>query len=261
MPPSLSSAGSTPKHSGCAGSERRKHKRKKLPTPVDTGSSSAHLCPHARGLLPDEQHWNPSIVPSARASGLAFPSALVVPSQTPYLIPCFPFQDMASQGVGDSAARGAAAACPPLSPGPQSVSTFPSAYLDTLMTVFLHNTPLFPLWPASYSPYPFLAETGSSELAPLVPATAPNLEPTSSDQGQRRVEENWETHGEELPFISSRSSSPLQLNLLQEEMPAPSESEEAVRRGPGPDTKHVSAALCTEGLRKPGSSNQPRAEH
>lgn len=245
MPPSLSSAGSTPKHSRCAGSERRKHKRKKLLMPVDTRSSSAHLCPHVRGLLPDGQHWNPSVIPSPHAAGLAFPSAPVVPSQTPYLLPSFPFQDMAFQGVGDSAAWGAAAACPPLSPGPQSVSTFPSAYLDTLMAIFLHNTPLFPLWPASLSPYPSLAETGSSELAPLVPATAPNLEPTPSDQGQRRVEENWETHSEELPFISSRSSSPLQLNLLQEEMPAPSESEEAVRRGVAPDAKHVSAALCT----------------
>ncbi|XP_028613648.1 period circadian protein homolog 3 [Grammomys surdaster] len=231
-------AGSTPKHSGCAGSERRKHKRKKLRTPVDTGSSSARLCPHVRGLLPDEQCWNPSILPSPHAAGLAFPSALLVPSQTPYLLPSFPFQDTASQGVGDCAARGAAAACPPLSPGPQSVPEFPPAYLDTLMAVFLHSAPLFPLWPASSSPYPFLVETGSSELAPLVPATAPNLEPTSSDQGQRRVEENWEAHGEELPFISSRSSSPLQLNLLQEEMPAPSESKEAVRRGAGPDAKH-----------------------
>ena len=55
----------------------------------------------------------------------------------------------------------------------------------------------------------------------------------------------WEAHSEELPFISSRSSSPLQLNLLQEEMPAPSESADAVRRGAGPDAKHVSAARFT----------------
>lgn len=233
------------------GSERRKHKRKRLPTPVDTRSSSAHLCPHVQGLLPDEQHWKPPVIPSPHAAGRAFPSALVVPSQTPYLLPSFPFQDMASQGVGDSAAWGAAAGCPPLSPDPH-VSAFPSAYLDTLMTVFLHNTPLFPLWPASFSPYPFLADTGSSELAPFVPAAAPNLEPTSSDQGQRRVEENWEAHGEELLFISSRSSSPLQLNLLQEEMPAPSKAVEAVRRGAGPDAKHVSAALCTRGPEKAG---------
>ncbi|XP_021055592.1 period circadian protein homolog 3 isoform X4 [Mus pahari] len=222
---SCAQAGSTSQHSRCAGSERRKHKRKKLPAPVDTSSSGAHLCPHVRGLLPDEQHWSLSASPSPVGAGLAFPS------QTPYLLPSFPLQDMASQGVGDSGAWGAAAGCPPLSTGPQSVSAFPSAYLDTLMTIFLHNTPLFPLWPPSFSPYPFLGAAGSSELAP-------NLEPTTSDHSQRREEENWETHSEELPFFSSRSSSPLQLNLLQEEMPAPSESADAVRRGAGPDAKH-----------------------
>lgn len=231
-------AGSTAKHSRCAGSERQKHKRKKLPAPVDTSSPGAHLCPHVTGLLPDEQHWGPSASPSPLGAGLAFPSALVVPSQTPYLLPSFPLQDMASQGVGVSAAWGAAAGCPPLSAGPQAVAAFPSAYVDTLMTIFLHNAPLFPLWPPSFSPYPSLGAAGSSELAPLVPAMAPNPEPTTSGHSQRRVEENWEAHSEELPFISSRSSSPLQLNLLQEEMPAPSESADAVRRGAGPDAKH-----------------------
>ncbi|XP_031235425.1 period circadian protein homolog 3 isoform X2 [Mastomys coucha] len=234
----VQAAGSTSKQSRCAGSERRKHKRKKLPTSVDTGSSGAHLCPHVRGLLPDEHHWSPSALSSPQGTVLPFPSALVVPSQTPYLAPCFLLQDMASQGVGDSTSWGAAAGCPPLSAGPQSVSTFPSAYLDSLMTNFLHNTPLFPLWPTSFSPYPFLGAAGSPQMAPLVPATAPNLEPTSSDHSQRRVEENWELHSEELPFISSRSSSPLQLNLLQEEMPAPSESTDAVGRGAAADAKH-----------------------
>lgn len=255
MPPSLSSAGSPSKHSRCAGSERRKHKRKKLQTPVDTSHSGAYLCPHVRGLLPVEQHWSPSVTSSPRGEGLAFPSALVVPSQAPYLLPSFPLQDIASQGGGGSAAWGAAAGWPPLSAGPQAIPAFPSAILDTLMTIFLHSAPLFPLWPASFSPYPSLG-AAASQMAPLVPATAPNLEPTSSDHGQRSMEENWETDSEEFPIISSRSSSPLQLNLLQEEMPAPPESEDAVRRGAGPDAKHVS----TEGLRKPGSSYQARAQ-
>lgn len=212
---------------------------------MDSSSCGAHQCPHVTGLLLNEQPWSPSASPAHISAGLAFPSALVVPSQAPYLLPSIPLQDMASQGVGDSAAWGAAAGCPPLSAGPQSVSEFPSACLDTLMTIFLHNTPLFPLWPPLFSPCPFLGAAGSSELAPLVPATAPTLEPTTSDHSQRRVEENWETRSEELPFISSRSSSPLQLNLLQEEMPALSESADAVRRGAGPDAKHVSAAHGT----------------
>ncbi|KAL1776343.1 period circadian protein [Sigmodon hispidus] len=218
----------SPKQSRCAGSEKRKHKRKKLPVSLDTNSSNADFCSRVRGLLRDVQPWSPSVVSSPHAESLAFPSALVVPSQPPHLLSSFPLQDVASLGVGDSAAE-----CPPLSAGPQSISAFPSAYLDTFMTIFFHDSHIFPLWSGSFSPHLFLGAAGSSEVIPLVPATAPNLEPTSSDHNKRRVEENWETRGEEHPFISSRSSSPLQLNLLQEEMPAPSESPDPVRRGVG----------------------------
>lgn len=80
-------------------------------------------------------------------------------------------------------------------------------------------------------------------MTPLVPAVAPHLEPTSSDHSHGRMEESWETHSEEHPFISSRSSSPLQLNLLQEETPAPSESPDPVRRAAGPEVECVSGAI------------------
>ncbi|XP_052573355.1 period circadian protein homolog 3 isoform X3 [Peromyscus californicus insignis] len=229
--------GSPSKQARCAGSERQKHKRRKLPVPLDPSSPSANFCSPVRGLFPDVQPWVPSVVPSPHAASLAFPSALVAPGQAPYLLSSLPLQDVASLGVGASAGWGAAAECPPLSAGQQSVSALPSAYLDTFMTIFLHNSPIFPLWSASFSPNPLLGATGSSEMTPLVPATAPNLKPASSDHSQRRTEETWETHGEEHPFISSRSSSPLQLNLLQEEMPAPSESPDPVRRGVDPEAE------------------------
>ncbi|XP_051027108.1 period circadian protein homolog 3 isoform X2 [Acomys russatus] len=221
-----SAEGSATKHTRCAASERQKPKRKKLPVPLNSSSPSADFCSHVRGLLPDMQPWSPAGASFPHAESLALPSALVLPRQAPYLLPSFPLQAVASLGVSDHAACGAAAACP------QPVSALPSACLDTFMTMYLHSTPIFPLWAASFSPYPFLGATGFSEVTPSVPVLAPNLEPASSDHSQRRVEENWETHSEERPFISSRSSSPLQLNLLQEEMPAPAESAAPVRRGP-----------------------------
>ncbi|XP_041499065.1 period circadian protein homolog 3-like [Microtus oregoni] len=226
----------SPKQTRCAGSGRRKHKRKKLPVPLDTSSSSADFCSHVRGLLPSVQPWSPSVVSSPDPSSLAFPSALVAPNQDPCLLSSFPFE-VASLGVGSSAGWAAAAECPPLPAGPQPISAFPSAYLDTFMTIFLPSPPVFPLWSASFSPYAFLGAAGSSEMTPLVPAMAPHLEPTSSDHSRGRMEEGWETHGEEHPLISSRSSSPLQLNLLQEEMPAPSESPDPVRRAAGPEVE------------------------
>ncbi|KAH0502157.1 Period circadian protein-like protein 3 [Microtus ochrogaster] len=220
----------------CAGSGRRKHKRKKLPVPLDTSSSSADFCSHVRGLLPSVQPWSPSVVSSPHTSSLAFPSALVAPNQDPCLLSSFPLE-VASLGVGSSAGWAAAAECPPLPAGPQPISAFPSAYLDSFMTIFLPSPPIFPLWSASFSPYAFLGAAGSSEMTPLVPAMAPHLEPTSSDHSHGRMEEGWETHGKEHPFISSRSSSPLQLNLLQEETPAPSESPDPVRRAAGPEVE------------------------
>lgn len=220
-----SGQGSPPKQGRCAGSQRRRHKRKRLPVPLDTSSSSAAVCSHVRGLLPDTQPPSPSVVCSPHATSLAFPSALGAPSQAPYLLSALPFPDVASLGVGGSAGWGAAA-------GPQSVPAFPSAYSDTFMTIFLHHAPILPLWSASFPPHPYLGAATSCEMTPLAPAMAPHLEPASSDHSQRRAEESWETHGAEHPFISSRSSSPLQLDLLQEEMPAPSESPDPGRRGP-----------------------------
>ncbi|XP_055471010.1 period circadian protein homolog 3 isoform X2 [Psammomys obesus] len=230
--------GSASKHPRCAGSEKRKHKRKKLLVPLDTSSPSADFCPHVRGPPPDGEPRSSPAISSPHAASLALPPAWVLPSQATFLLPSFSLQDMASLGAGASAAE-----CPPLSTGPQSISAFPSASLDTFMTIFLHSTPILPLWSASFSPYPFLGATDSSEMTPLVPAMAPSLEPTSSDQ--RRVEENRETHSEEPVFISSRSSSPLQLNLLQEEMPAPSEAPNPVREGIGPDAECVRDAVST----------------
>ncbi|XP_038190060.1 period circadian protein homolog 3 isoform X3 [Arvicola amphibius] len=227
----------SPKQTRCAGSGRRKHRRKKLPVPLDTSSSGADFCSHDRGLLPSVQPWSPSVVSSPHASRLAFPSGLVAPNQDPCLLLSFPLEDVASLGVGGSAGWAAAAECSPLSAGPQPVSAFPSAYLDTFMTVFLPSPPVFPLWSASLSPYAFLGAAGSSQMTPLIPAMAPHLEPTSSDHSHGRMEDSWETHGEEHPFISSRSSSPLQLNLLQEETPAPSESPDPVRRAAGPEVE------------------------
>jgi hypothetical protein len=58
------------------------------------------------------------------------------------------------------------------------------------------------------------------------------------------VEEKWEAQSEEHPFINSRSSSPLQLNLLQEDTPQSCDSPEPVRREVCPHTECVSDADC-----------------
>ncbi|XP_073937548.1 period circadian protein homolog 3 isoform X2 [Castor canadensis] len=226
---------STSKQTRSTGCKKGKHKHKKLPVPLDTRSSSGDVCAHVRGLLQDVQPWGASAVSSPHALGLAFPSAVMAPSQVPYLLQAFPLPAMTPLEGGDSAAWGATPQHLPSSSILQTLPALPSPHMDTFMTIFLPNPPIYPLWPPSFFPYPFLGATNSSEMPPSVPA--PNLEPPSSSSNQRRVEEKWEAQSEEHPFINSRSSSPLQLNLLQEDTPQSCDSPEPVRREVCPHTE------------------------
>uniref|UniRef100_A0A8C6QIF1 Period circadian-like C-terminal domain-containing protein n=1 Tax=Nannospalax galili TaxID=1026970 RepID=A0A8C6QIF1_NANGA len=200
---------STSKQSRSAGGKKWKH-RHKTPTPLDASSSNTAFCPRVRGSF---RMYSPGAL-------------LLPPLPTP--------QAMTSLGGG---AWGAAPARLPVSTTTQSLPAHPSPYLDTLMTIFLQNTPIFPLWSPSFSPCPFLEDTGSSETTLPVPAVAPNLEPPSSVSIQRRVEDRWETEREEHPWVSSKKSLSLQLNQLQEKVPGCSQSPDAVRRNVCPETE------------------------
>ncbi|XP_077881312.1 period circadian protein homolog 3 isoform X2 [Ictidomys tridecemlineatus] len=216
----------TSKQSRLAGCRKGKHKRTKPPVPLGSSSSSDSFHSQAGGPLQDVLPWCPSTPSSACASGLGFPAAVMVPSQSSYLLPAFPLPAWA-----------ATPECPPKPPvssGLQHLPALPSLHVDTLMTFFLHDPRICPLWSPSFSPYPFLGATDSSEILPSVSAVAPNLEPPPS-VNSGRVEENWEMQKEEHLFISSRSSSPLQLDLLHEDMPASPEPPDAVRRDAGPE--------------------------
>uniref|UniRef100_A0A8D2ASC0 Period circadian-like C-terminal domain-containing protein n=1 Tax=Sciurus vulgaris TaxID=55149 RepID=A0A8D2ASC0_SCIVU len=171
---------STSRHTRSAGCRKRKHKRKKLPVPLDSSSSSDDF--GSQGPLQDAS----------------------------YPLPAFPLP-----------AWGAAPECLPRMPvygGLQHLPALPSSHMDTL-TFFLHDPPICSLWSPSFSPYLLLGATDSSEIPPSVSAMAPNLEPPSFISSSRTEEENWERQKEGHPFIGSRSSSPLQLDLLQEEAP------------------------------------------
>ncbi|XP_014442081.1 period circadian protein homolog 3 [Tupaia chinensis] len=224
----------TSKQTSSAGYKKGKHKRKKLPVLWDSNSQSPpdDLCSHGRGELQNMQPWDPPAASSPHASGLAFPSAMMIPSQAPYLIPAFPLPSMSSL-EREHAASGAVLECLPkplLPSGLQSFPAFPSPNLDTFMTIFLHGPAISPLSSPSFSPYSFLGATGSPDMPPSVSTVTPDLEPPFSGINQRRVQEKWETQSEDHPFINSRSSSPLQLNLLQEEMPRSSESSDWMKK-------------------------------
>nr|XP_035108830.2 period circadian protein homolog 3 isoform X6 [Callithrix jacchus] len=216
---------STFKQTWSACCRKRKHKRKKMLEPPGSSSSNAGSG-HRRGAHLNAQPCCPSVASSPHSSGPTFPLAAMVPSQAPYLVPAFPLPAVTCPGR-EYAVPGTA---PEVLPGPSSSKDqqtclgFPSPCLDTFMTVFLPDPSVCPLLSPSFFPCPFLGETASSAILPSMSAMTPNLDPPPSVTNQRREEEKWEAQRKGHPFISSRSSSPLQLNLLQEEMPRPSES-------------------------------------
>ncbi|XP_006885975.1 PREDICTED: period circadian protein homolog 3 [Elephantulus edwardii] len=218
---------STSNQTKLAGYKKGKHKRKKLPVPVDSNHSADHICPRFREGVQDTQLWNSARPSPPNVPSPAFPSTMLIPSQTPYLVPACPLPAVASlEGV--CAASGTALPCLPRLPTPGGltpVPVFPAPYLDTFMTVFLNDPPAYPLLLPSFPPYSFLEAAGSVETT-----VAPGPEPTSSATNQRKTEDRWETRSEDHPFITSQSSSPLQLDLLQEEMPTTSESLHQMKR-------------------------------
>ncbi|XP_013359717.1 PREDICTED: period circadian protein homolog 3 isoform X2 [Chinchilla lanigera] len=225
--PSCVQGDSTSKQTRSAGCKKGKHRRKKLTMPPGSSSSDGSMCPRTKGLLQGVQPWCPPAAPAPQASGLALsPTAVMLTSQASYFLPTVPLSAVTSLGAGDSAAWGAAPASLPTPPWPgglHALPAVPAPYLDAFMTVLLHAPPICPPWSPSSCPHS--------------PLGAPSLEPPPPVDSQGRAEDKWEARSEEPPYMNSRSSSPLQLNLLQEEMPGLWASPGPARRDSCPEAE------------------------
>ncbi|XP_026966116.1 period circadian protein homolog 3 isoform X9 [Sagmatias obliquidens] len=212
-----------------AGCRKGKHKRKKLLMWSDSKGTKDDFCPHLAGETQDGQPWCPSSTSSPYASGPLLQAAVVVPSQAPCLVQALPLPTMTSLGREHAASETALQSLPepPFPNGLQSFPALPSACLDTFMNIFLHDPPICPLLLPPFSPYPFLGAAGSSQIPASVSAVPPNPGPPSSAISQRSGEGKWGTQNEGHPLINSKSSSPLQLDLLQEDRPRSCASPEA----------------------------------
>ncbi|XP_007453368.1 PREDICTED: period circadian protein homolog 3 [Lipotes vexillifer] len=202
-----------------AGCRKGKHKRKKLLMWSDSKGTKDDFCPHLVGEAQDGQPWCPSSTSSPHASGPSLQAAVVVPSQAPCLVQALPLPTVTSLGRERAASETALQSLPepPFPNGLQSFPALPSACLDAFMNIFLHDPPICPLLLPPFSPYPFLGAAGSSEIPASVSAVPPNPGPPSSAISQRSGEGKWGTQNEGHPLINSKSSSPLQLDLLQED--------------------------------------------
>ncbi|KAM7098126.1 period circadian protein homolog 3 isoform 1-T1 [Molossus nigricans] len=230
-----------------AGGKKGKHKRKKLPEPPDSQCTKDTFCPHFRADIRDVQPWSPSPASPLHAPGLSFPVALLAPSQAPYLVPACPLPTATSPGR-EHAAPVLVPDCVPTLPLP----AVPSPYVDTFLSLFLPDPSACPLLAPSFSPYLLWGATGPPEMPPLVSAVAPNVEPLSPAVDQGRAGEPGEPQSEERAGPSSRSSSPLQLDLLRD-APRPQAAAEQAGGSPGPQ------AECQCGAGSSGQKNSPFA--
>lgn len=194
-PLSVLSGESTPRQSRSPAGRKGKHRRKKPPPP---GSCSARdaCCPHATAQAPDAPPWGPAAAP---APGLPFPAAVLVPGPAPCLVPAVP--------------------------------ALPAAYPEAFVTVFLPDTPVWPLLAPSCTP--FLGAADPSLTPCSVSPVAVNPEPPSSVIHHSRPGGPEETWSEGCPSTPSGSSSPLQLSFLGEDAPG-------AREPAGPRTQCVS---------------------
>ncbi|XP_072210398.1 period circadian protein homolog 3 isoform X1 [Excalfactoria chinensis] len=132
--------------------------------------------------------------------------------------------------------------------------------IGMFMAVFLHSFPIYTQLPQ----YVFLPGTQNvylpsaypcTAVPPAPPPSAPSpIVPNSVDQScpasspTSTEEQPEEQHGQVLQLSSSRSSSPLQLNLLQEELP------ESVEPSVSTDVKACAEAECDNSLEDSGNS-------
>ncbi|XP_037010120.2 period circadian protein homolog 3 isoform X3 [Artibeus jamaicensis] len=200
---------STSKQTRPASCKKGKHRRKKLREPLDSQCAGDTFCPHVRVDAQNPQPWCSAPAAALHTPGLSLPAAVAAPSQAPYLIPAFPLPSVTSLGR-EYEASVTALDCLPRLP-------FPAVPLP-YVTIFLPDPPACHLLAPTFSPCPLLGVAGPSETPPLVSAVAPHVAapPPVTDQ---RAGEPWDSQSDDPPFLSSRGSSPLQLDLLQEDLP------------------------------------------
>ncbi|XP_007492170.2 period circadian protein homolog 3 isoform X1 [Monodelphis domestica] len=243
------------KQATSAGCKKGKHKRQKLPI-SSCSSDSRENFPSLLGKPPPGRPpWLPSDLTPPHPCGLLHPPLAGVPMQAPSPVTGFPALPSMS-----SLRTQYTASAPELGPQPglhpsyrmQPLPAFPSPYVGAFMTIILHNPPPYPQTCQPFSPpCPFSCVPGSSEIPPPPPPpSSPALpvedlpEPPSPTSSQRSAEEEWALQSEqEHPLFShSRSSSPLQLNLLQEEMPGAPEPLQYTGSEADPGAQHQSKA-------------------
>ncbi|CAI9555738.1 unnamed protein product [Staurois parvus] len=250
------------------GKKQGKHKRQKPMESSDSNGSHPNLPPRPRRPGPLPQSWPPSEVSHPSPSNMAFPPPVMIPIQPAYSMPGFQMPHMTTTVAGDCTTSTVAPESIPqsnISYNMQTFPGFPSPYMGTLMAVFLPNYNMYPpmnpqipqpFFPSQYPCPPAYPYTGMPSTPQNVPSQIPTdfVDPTSRASSPMSAEGQQEAQTEDPHlFSNSRSSSPLQLVLLQEELPKPAEPQE------GANTENQSDIKCTDAAVDSGNNDSHSA--
>ncbi|XP_073512613.1 period circadian protein homolog 3 [Phyllobates terribilis] len=236
------------------GKKQSKHKRQKPMESSDSNGSHPNLPPRPRRQGPLPQSWPSSEVSNPSPSNMAFPAPMMIPIQPAYPMPGFQVPHMGTTVAGDCTNSTVAPESIPqsnISYNMQPFPAFPSPYMGPLMAVFLPNYNMYPpinqqipqpFFPAQYPCPPSYPYTGMPVAPQTVPSQIPTdfMDPESRPSSPMSADELQDVQSDDPHlFSNSRSSSPLQLVLLQEELPKPAELPEGTTTENQADIKCV----------------------
>ncbi|XP_072012403.1 period circadian protein homolog 3 isoform X2 [Engystomops pustulosus] len=239
------------------GKKQGKHKRQKPMESSDSNGSPPNIAPRPRRPGPMPPSWPSSEVSHPSPSNMAFPAPMMFPIQPGYPMPGFQLPHMATNVAGDCTNSTSAPESVPqsnISYNMQPYPAFPSPYMGTFMTLFLPNYNMYPhvnqqipppFFPNQYPCPPSYPYTGMPVSPQTMPPQFPTdlVDPTSRASSPMSAEEQQEVQSDDPHlFSNSRSSSPLQLVLLQEELPKPAEPPEGTTMENPTDIKCVDTA-------------------
>ncbi|KAG8434208.1 hypothetical protein GDO86_012542 [Hymenochirus boettgeri] len=215
------------------GKKHGKHKRQKPMESSDSNGSHPNLPPRPRRPGQISQSWSPSEISHPNPSNIAFPPPVMIPIQPAYPMPGFPVPQVPAvtgECTASSMAPDSGLQQSNMSYNIPSYSGFSSPYMGTYMAVILPNYNVYPqmnqqlpppFFPAQFPCAPSYQYTGM----PSVPQNMTSQIPTELVDSASRASSPMSAEEDDVQsedprlFSNSRSSSPLQLVLLQEELP------------------------------------------
>ncbi|XP_078499051.1 period circadian protein homolog 3 isoform X1 [Lissotriton helveticus] len=236
--------------------KRGKQKRQKPQESSDSSGSNQKHQPHVKKMGAVQQSWPSSEVSQPNSSNVPFPQPMTILNPPAYPVPGFPVSSITS--VSGECATSSVGQEPrtqsTMSYNLHSFPAFQAPYMGPVMAVMLPNYPMYSHMGSQMpqtlitSHYP-CSSSYSFAAVPVPPASMPLqvttgvMAPPSQVSSPMLPDDQLVVPDKEPPlFSNSRSSSPLQLDLLQEELPMSVEHQEVPEDEAHVENKTVNAA-------------------